>query len=570
MRKYLIDRNIGFDFKKGKSKIPRLKKDKLIKCYIGSKMTNNYGDISLINPNELPNFDLFNFSFPCTNISVAGKQEGMKKADGSITSSGLYIYGINIIKEKKPKYIMIENVKNLISKKFIGDFNKIINELNDIGYNCYYPTKEDKKDNQKPICLNAKNYGIPQNRERIFVICVRKDVDNSNFKFWEGKDFGIRLKDILEDKVDEKYYLSQEIQDRFKLNGVKDKEHNELNVVGSSAPDFRSIGQRDMTYGTNGIMSTLTATDYKQPKQIIDTNKLSRDGKTVCEFRNDEGIRYFKDNICGTIRTIDSGGDKRIIEKSKFKKMENPYDIVNEHFQNNEFIEPMALDEQNKRIRKDFTVGTLTTDGSSPKKNNRVIVKDVDECRIDGFVPLTSKDTHRMVVKGNTVPSGHTAGRIFDIEGISSTVMYRNSKVVQIAEKMFPNNKKQVKINGEIYYNPQNEYYKEVKSDKYLGYIGNQPKQATKVYDIESESTTLTANGGGQGGKTGLYHLGYAIRKLTPLECWRLMGFDDEDFQKAQSQGISDSQLYKQAGNSIVVNCLYYIFKNLFKDYIIQ
>ena len=60
----------------------------------------------------------------------------------------------------------------------------------------------------------------------------------------------------------------------------------------------------------------------------------------------------------------------------------------------------------------------------------------------------------------------------------------------------------------------------------------------------------------------------FRIRKLTPLECWRLMGFRDEAFYKAQELGVSDSQLYKQAGNSIVVNCLYYIFKNLFKEYI--
>lgn len=370
MREYLIHRNIGYDFKTGKSKIPRLKKDKLMKCYIGSKLTNNYGDISLINTKDLPDFDLFNFSFPCTNISVAGKQEGMKKEDGSITSSGLYIYGINIIKEKKPKYIMIENVKNLISKKFIGDFNKIISQLEEIGYTCYYPAKEDKKGNKKPICLNAKNYGIPQNRERIFVICVRKDIDNGTFKFWEGKDFGTRLKDILEDSVDEKYYLNDEYQKRFSSSLNNKELQHKIPKIG--------------VYNTDKFISTIDATTYKQPKQII--------------------------------------------------------------------------------------------------------------------------------------------------------------------EKMFPNNKRQVKINGEIYYNPQNEYYKE----------------------IESESTTLTANGGGQGGKTGLYHLGYAIRKLTPLECWRLMGFDNEDFYKAKSQGISDSQLYKQAGNSIVVNCLYYIFKELFKDYIIQ
>ena len=513
MRKVLMDRNIGYDFKKNKSKIPRLNKKKLKSCFKATMLINNLGDIGKLDYSGIPDFDLFNFSFPCTAISVAGKQEGMKKKDGSVTSSGLYIYGIKVIGAKKPKYIMIENVKNLIGKKFINDFHKIINQIEDLGYNCYYPTKEDKKGNKKPTCLNAKDFGIPQNRERIFVICVRKDVDTYDFEFPIGKDYGIRLKDILEDEVNEKYYLSDEIQQRFKFNGNKDLEHNELNVIGSSAPEFRKIGQRDMTYGANGIMSTLTATDYKQPKQIIedrnfieytkqgvevrqatdykqplvleneikvvgstkaiwqkgfdvmnrvysdegisptidtmqggnrqpkilDINKLSEDGKTICEQRSDEGLRFFKDNICGTIRTIDAGGDKRVIVDNKFEKMKNPYEIANEYFQNNDFNEPMALDEQNKCVRKDFTVGTLTTDGSSPKKNNRIIVNAM---------------------------------------------------------------------------------------------------------------------------------CGYKIRKLTPTECWRLMGFRDEHIHRAMELGISDSQLYKQAGNSIVVNVLYFIFKNLFKDYI--
>ena len=203
MREWLINRNIGWDFQKQKSCIPRLKKDKLYKVYKASVLLDNYGDISQIEYNKLPDFDLFNLSFVCTDISGAGKQKGFKNEDGTPTRSGLVKYGIELIKTKRPKYIMIENVKALIQKKFINDFYDICNEIESYGYKIYYPTKEDKKGNKVPMCLNAKNYAIPQNRERIFVICVRNDCNDSIEEFWEGKDFGYRLKDFLENTVDE-------------------------------------------------------------------------------------------------------------------------------------------------------------------------------------------------------------------------------------------------------------------------------------------------------------------------------------------------------------------------------
>lgn len=278
MRKWLMDRNIGYSYEKNKSSVPRMKKEKLRLAYKANVLLNNLGDISKINYEEIPDFDLMNFSFSCTDLSNSGKQRGMRNPDGTPTRSGLYIYGIKAIRVKKPKYVMIENVKGLIQKKFIDDFYSIINELEEIGYNCYYPTKEDKKGNKIPMCLNAKYFGLPQNRERIFVICIRKDVDNGNFKFPQGRDYGIRLKDILEDNVEEKYYLSQTIQDRFKLNGKSDENRNEVNIIGTSAPENRTIGQRDVTYGVNGIMGTIIATDYKQPKQIIDNSAENMKG----------------------------------------------------------------------------------------------------------------------------------------------------------------------------------------------------------------------------------------------------------------------------------------------------
>lgn len=273
MRKLLIDKNIGYSYEKKKSSIPRMRKDKLYKLYKASVLLNNLGDITKIDYNKIPDFDMMNFSFACTDISKAGKQKGMKNLDGTPTRSGLYVYGIKAIRSKKPKYIMIENVKALIQKKFIDDFYSIIDELEDIGYNCYFPNKIDAKGKKNPYCLNSKNFGVPQNRERIYVFAIRKDIDDYKFAFNFGFKSDIRLKDILEEDIEEKYYLSEEIQNRFKFNGKLDVDRNEVNIVGSSAPKFRTVGQRDKTYGVNGIISTLIATDYKQPKQIINYEK---------------------------------------------------------------------------------------------------------------------------------------------------------------------------------------------------------------------------------------------------------------------------------------------------------
>lgn len=111
---------------------------------------------------------------------------------------------------------------------------------------------------------------------------------------------------------------------------------------------------------------------------------------------------------------------------------------------------------------------------------------------------------------------------------------------------------------------------------EYIGHIGNKDivgdgkelsrnvPQGNRVYSSDGIATTQTANGGGIGGKTGLYYVDFYIRKLTPKECWRLMGFSDSQFEKAESV-CSNTQLYKQAGNSIVIPVMSYIFKNLFK-----
>ncbi len=153
----------------------------------------NLGDITKINIDKIPDFDLLTWGFPCQDISIAGRMEGIKKG----TRSGLYYEGYKILKAKRPGISIIENVKNLTSKRFKEQFETILKDIKELGYNNYWQV------------LNAKNYSVPQNRERIFIVSIRKDIDKNNFVFPSPVELKLRLKDLLEDTVDDKFYLTE-------------------------------------------------------------------------------------------------------------------------------------------------------------------------------------------------------------------------------------------------------------------------------------------------------------------------------------------------------------------------
>ena len=151
----------------------------------------NFGDITQINWHTVPDFDLFTYSSPCQDFSNAGKMRGGEERSG--TRSSLLWECKKAIWIKRPRYLLMENVANLVSKKFIGTFQNWLNVLSELGYTNYWQV------------LNAKDYGVPQNRKRVFVVSIL----NSNEPYYFPKSFetDIRLKDILEGYVDEKYYL---------------------------------------------------------------------------------------------------------------------------------------------------------------------------------------------------------------------------------------------------------------------------------------------------------------------------------------------------------------------------
>ena len=171
----------------------------------------NYGDISKVDWTQVPDFDFFSYSFPCTDISNAGLQKGF--AEGSGTRSGLLWECEKAIEEKRPKYLLMENVKALVSKKFAPDFLKWIKLLEDYGYSNYYKV------------VNATECGVPQNRERVF--CVSVLGDHKPFYFPDPVPLETRLKDVLEPEVDDKYVLSEKSIEGFLQNSESDESDQE-------------------------------------------------------------------------------------------------------------------------------------------------------------------------------------------------------------------------------------------------------------------------------------------------------------------------------------------------------
>lgn len=321
----------------------------------------NLGDISKININMLPKgIDLITHGSPCQDFSIAGNEKGGDA--GSNTRSSLMWYSVEIIKHCRPKYVIWENVKNILSKKHIHNFNKYLEELSKLGYINHYKL------------LNSKDYGIPQNRERIFVVSILDD--DLKFEFPTPIKLNKTVFDLIDEFVDVKYYISI---DSFLKHNVKGVENIANNKVG--------------------------------------------------DFRYDVGFRIRKNNLCPTL-TCQTGSSS---------------------ISGNVLI-------FNNRIYNEYKNKTC----------------DLSSVGI-GYNPCSREYS--------------------GLKEICPTLCARD--------------------------------YKDPKIIKFI----NQ---------------------------------GLTIRKLTPKECFRLMGFNDKDYKICKDNNISDTQLYKQAGNSIVVNVLEEIFKNLF------
>ena len=242
--------------------------------------TKNYGDICTAP--RLDYADLWTYSFPCQDISVAGNQKGINEN----TRSGLLYQVQRLLEVSKeegtlPKYLLLENVKNLVGKKFKSQFDSWLFYLDQLGYDTYWQV------------LNAKNYGIPQNRERVFAVSIRKDL-NQKYEFPKAEPLTKKLADMLEDEVDEKYYLKQDkvstlIRNIENSDTVAVKEATKNGYAEAAVGDSINIEQPNSKTRRgrvgHGVAQTLTTS----PQQVVVKKE-----KIVCEQRCDEGIRIRK------------------------------------------------------------------------------------------------------------------------------------------------------------------------------------------------------------------------------------------------------------------------------------
>ena len=201
---YLEEINVPLDYKTFQNRARKLKKEKLRDMYLANKLIKNYGDITKINPNKLPDFDLLTYSFPCQDISVAGYQHGLDNSSG--TRSSLLWECCKIIETKKPKYLMMENVKNLVGSNHRHNFTKFLDYLETLGYKNTWAV------------LNARDYGMPQNRERVF--CISSLDNDFSYKFPTPVKLKTLMYDLLEDNVPESFYL----RDEFNLENPIEQE----------------------------------------------------------------------------------------------------------------------------------------------------------------------------------------------------------------------------------------------------------------------------------------------------------------------------------------------------------
>ena len=486
-----------------------------IKSYEGiNGPTHNYGDISKID--RLDYTDLLIYSSPCVDFSLAGKQAGLIDTDGKQTRSGLLLEVGRLLMKMSdekilPKYLLMENVKNLVGKKFKPAFDIWLKALEAIGYNNYWKV------------LNAKDYGVPQNRERVFVVSIRKDVDTHGYTFPEPFKLERRLKDVLETNVDEKYYLKQELVETFVERLAKREVSNTIRCGGAGSIDQKhswdliaesSIGQNPHGYNNGGII-----------KDNVGATMTSNGSYHLNNFVINEPI----------------------IGRSIGRNPDNPLSRV-----------AGLPTEQMLEINHSGCSNTLTTVG----KDNLVVEP-------------------KITVLGNYKPSGHECGRVMGVDGVSPTIKDNHGAVYSIAEP-------QIKQLGNVFPtktrdNPnQGRVYDENGLSPALNCMGGGNREPCVVEPInactDGTAPALTAHLHKEtvndctkldrhSPALGVKEVGseIRIRKLTPKECWRLMNFTDEEYEAAEKAGVSKTQLYKQAGNSIVVSCLAHIFRELLK-----
>jgi DNA (cytosine-5)-methyltransferase 1 len=584
--------------------------------------TPNYGDISKIDWKEVPDFDFLTYSFPCTDISSAGLQKGLE--EGSGTRSSLLWECKKAIEAKRPKYLLMENVKALTFKKFKPYLEKWLDYLKDLGYTNFAKV------------LNAKNYGVPQNRERIFVVSV---LGEAEYSFPEGFELDKRLKDILEKEVDESFYLKEGIINTFVRRTIEAKaKGNGFAFIFRDGEDIAAVVKCRAG-------SQIEDNFIKEPVNPITCDMRGRNPENPSD-RN-PGIELEQrlelgGDIANCITTVQKDSlvaEPKLAIRQATKKgyIEIPQGGVFDasypdsttrrgRVQGDGFISPTLTaggeppclfegitepnvltpkrTEYGKAMRKDYEAGNIQesrhnmtqleprTDGVS---NTITTVQKDNLLAEPKFVGYTRNSKGKVVKRhfmdiSNTIhrstgSGGNTDCFVSEPDELSNDDTKRLNDVCKETEKeiigisIHPNSRKlefkgiesittiSPALRATDYKCPHAVW----ESDSQIEYKGKKLNEGDGLYlHNSSEFDNGALEGISRTLKATKFDAGvvqnYRIRKLTPRECFRLMGVSESDIDKIQSAGISKTQQYKMAGNSIVVDVLYYIFRNLFND----
>ena len=671
-----------------------------------------YCDITDRNQEETPEVDLYVAGFPCQAFSLAGKQLGFEDVRGT-----LFFNSADYIRAKRPKVFILENVKGLLShdkvdkkSKYGRTFNTIINLLartvngqeqlpfyqDNLGYNVYHAV------------LNTKEHGIPQNRERIFIVGIRPDVDNNTFRFPSKEPLLLRLKDILEKEVDEHYYLSDKMLE-YLFGRSKNFNNGKINFKGSediasaitSASASLDVsdnilvenvgnvnpsgnGMNGQVFHSNGLSPTITTNKGEGIKVLVDSNYEIRDTQDVL--------------ICKPTRSEEGKAHRR--EAMRNGKDHTPFQAKELRFEASDVMNTVTCATQ-----KDNLIEVVSGQSSVASEevnlttvNQQPITEQVRCCDMRGRGEGWQQELEvRQDEVTNTLTAVQKDNLILVVSSQSSVV---SEEVIQLNPSKESGGKQPYQQNR--IYDPNGvspALNSQLSSGGNLILIGNVSEkdyQATRVYNPEGVSCTIQSEGGGQGAKTGLYlvassqssvvseqmnlttdgcllttkkvvqtpeiwdlfgntvnlgrvsnpskvdetnpiavkgdlltcnnperqngfsdetmfclrgavehgvivndptpntqHLkpNYRIRKLTPLECFRLQGFGDAFYYRSKAESeerskeilaknpnhkgkrqfsfgerierMSDSQLYKQAGNSITTRVIMKVILNL-------
>lgn len=435
---------------------------------------------------------ILTYSFPCQDLSIAGKQAGMTK--GSKTRSGLLWEVERLLKECEnlPQVLLMENVTQVHNKKNFADFKKWVECLEDLGYSNYYAD------------LNAKDYGVPQNRNRTFMISILGDY---YYQFPEPFKLQKRLKDILETNVDEKYYLSSTVLKGF-------EKHNARHIAKGTGFLWKPKTENDIACCIRSN-SALAPTDNTIIDEIIGSTQKN-------------AYRGSLDGPCPTLTTAmgEGGGNIPMI-----KQVAQLY--------------PNSGNPQNGRV--------ISSDGISyslktPQGGNSqpMIIEVGDSININYPTSETRKGRY--------------------MKNMAHNVGCQNNSQVVVVDDTYKGRKER----------KYDDVCPEIRSGR-SGFKVCSPKHNNRIVESIYNKSGKWQNLSDRIYTTIItsrffipyYPLIYStirhkVRKLTPKECLRLMTFDDADYEKIKAAGISDSAIYKQAGNSIVVNVMVFIFAMLF------